>query len=185
MKCKLFSSIIIALVLFSFGCTAKQAIDISDMSVDAIILDDAVDTLQIQLTTHIKTLPDAKKQEIEDLLARLDNVQLKVKSIVTMKDPNAVLPMRIAAVYYEAKSVTIDLRKSIYDEADDFVVWKGIPAMEQAQLVMLNDQANQLGMKIESFILSPENMNSLNIAKDVAVYGFLALKILSVASVSL
>lgn len=178
-----FFILMLALSVFLFqGCTGKQANQISDMSVDAIMLDDAVNAQKDEIATYIDLMTPEKQKEVLAAMETLDDVQLKIKALISMEDFSNIAPAKILSTYMDAKGVADALRKNLYDEANDFVVWNKIPVSKQIQLVNLSDQSSELGDKIEKYIEDPDNGQALDIAKTVSTYGYLALKILTVAA---
>lgn len=175
--------LLLAALLFVLpGCTGKQVTSISDMTVDAILLDDAVNAQKDLLLVYMETMPPEKQITVLDALAKIEDVQANVKALITLDNPETIAPVKILSLYLDAKSVTLDLKDALYDETENFITWNNIPQPGQRDLSRLYQQARDLGASIETYLTDPENKEAIDIARDVATYSYLALKILTLAS---
>lgn len=178
----LFLVLFLCVVLFNVqGCTTKQASGISKMSVDYIMLDDAVNNLKTKINTYAVNMNTPEKEKLMATMDKMDIIQNDIKGMIAMRDFSNLSPIRIISVYSEAKAVTIDLRSLLYDEKNGFVLWNTISIEDQIQLKILNEQASNLGASIEEYFVNPENTSAIGVATDVATYGYLIYKILDIA----
>ena len=176
---------IIFLLLVTFGtqgCATNQVAQVTEMSVDYVMLDDAVNLTKARIIANTMNMAEPDKSRVMSNVAKIDSIQLQAKAIIALHDFSSVSPIKLASLYAEAKAVTLDLKDVIYDEANGFVNWNQIDVADQIQLQMVYNQADQLGAKIETYLKSPDNSKALQIATDVATYGYLTYKIIDITS---
>ena len=93
---------IIFLLLVTFGtqgCATNQVAQVTEMSVDYVMLDDAVNLTKARIIANTMNMAEPDKSRVMSNVAKIDSIQLQAKAIIALHDFSSVSPIKLASLY--------------------------------------------------------------------------------------